>query len=99
MEALLAANADAEDIGALDQGQVSITAAPQQFDAVAKALAAARIAIASSDITKLPDNQVSVDTLAQGKAVQELLEALDDQDDVQGVFHNAEFSEEVAAQL
>lgn len=99
MEALLAANADAEDIGVLDQGQVSITAAPQQFDAVAKALAAARIAIASSDITKLPDNQVSVASLAQAKAVQELLEALDDQDDVQGVYHNAEFSDEIAAQL
>lgn len=99
MEALLAANADAEDISALDAGQVAVTAGAHQFDAVAKALTAARIAVASSDITKLPDNQVAVASLEQAKAVQALLEELDDQDDVQGVYHNAEFSDEIAAQL
>jgi YebC/PmpR family DNA-binding regulatory protein len=99
MEALLAANADAEDIAVQEEGQVSITAAPQQFDLIGKALAGAAIAVASSDITKLPDNLMSVSDLDQAQRIQELLEALDDQDDVQSVYHNASFSPEISAQL
>jgi YebC/PmpR family DNA-binding regulatory protein len=105
IEALLAANADAEEIAAQDggddapAGQVSITAAPQQFDLIAKALAAAKVTVVSSDITKLPDNGAPVGDLAQAKAVHELIEALDDHEDVQGVYHNAEFAPEIALQL
>ena len=99
MEALLAADADAEDISAQDDGQVSISAAPNQFDAIAKALAAAKIAIASQGFTKLPDNTVPVTDLAVAKAVQELIDSLDDHDDIQDVYHNAEFAPEIAEQL
>lgn len=105
IEALLAANADAEEIAAQQGdedgpgGLVSVTAAPQQFDAIAKALAAAKIAISSSDITKLPDNGIPVAEIEKAKSVQDLIEALDDHDDVQGVYHNAEFAPEIAAQL
>lgn len=96
MEALMAANADAEDISPQDDGMVAITAAPNQFDAVGKALAAAKITLVSSDITKLPDNTVPVTSAEVAKAVQELIDSLDDHEDVQGVFHNAEFPEESA---
>jgi YebC/PmpR family DNA-binding regulatory protein len=99
MEALLAADADASDISAQDDGQVSISAAPNQFDAIAKALAAAKIAIASQGFTKLPDNTVPVTDLAVAKAVQELIDTLDDHDDIQDVYHNGEFAPEIAAQL
>ncbi len=99
MEALLAAGADAEDIAPQDDGQVSISAAPNQFDAITKALAAAKIAIASSGFTKLPDNSIPVGDLAVAKAVQELIDSLDDHDDIQDVYHNGDFAPEVAAQL
>ncbi len=102
MEALMAGNADAEDISPVEGEsgtQISITAAPTQFDAVLKALAAAKLTIASSDITKFPDNLVEVAALDTAKAVQELIDSLDDHEDVQNVFHNADFSEEIAAQL
>lgn len=99
MEALLAADADAEEIVAQDDGQVSISAAPNQFDAIAKALAAAKIAVASSGFTKLPDNTIPVGDLTVAKAVQELIDSLDEHDDIQDVYNNADFAPEVAAQL
>jgi YebC/PmpR family DNA-binding regulatory protein len=99
MEALLSANADAENIDAMDDGMVSITSMPQQFDAVIKALAAASIKTTSSDITKLPDNMIDVASLDQAKSIQELIDALDDHEDVQGVYHNAAFAPEIAAQV
>jgi YebC/PmpR family DNA-binding regulatory protein len=99
MEALLAGNADAEDIAPQDDGQVSISAAPNQFDAILKALGAAKIGIASSGFTKLPDNTIPVGDLAVAKAVQELIDSLDDHDDIQDVYHNGDFTPEVAAQL
>lgn len=99
MEALLAGNADAEDIAPQDDGQVSISAAPNQYDAITKALAAAKITVASSGFTKLPDNTVPVTDLAVAKAVQELIDSLDDHDDIQDVYHNGDFAPEVAAQL
>jgi YebC/PmpR family DNA-binding regulatory protein len=99
MEALLAGNADAEDIAPQDDGQVSISAAPNQYDAIVKALAAAKIAIASQGFTKLPDNSIPVADLAVAKSVQELIDSLDEHDDIQDVYHNGEFAPEVAAQL
>ncbi len=99
MEALLAANADAEEILPEEDHQVSISAAPNQFDAIAKALAAAKITIASQGFTKLPDNTIPVTDLTVAKAIQELIDSLEEHDDVQDVYHNGNFAQEIAAQL
>jgi YebC/PmpR family DNA-binding regulatory protein len=98
MEVLLEAGCDAEDITAETDG-VSITAAANQFDAISKALSAAKLTIARSDITKLPDNPIEITDLATAQAVQALIDALDDHDDVQGVYHNAVFPPEIMANL
>lgn len=96
MEALLSADADAGDISTLDDGQVAVTAEANQFDAVQKALQAAKITIVSADLTKLPDNLVPVADTAVQKALEDLLESLDDHDDVQEVYNNAAFESGVA---
>lgn len=96
MEALLAANADAEDIAPQEGGQVAITAAPNQYDAVLKALAAAKIAVVSQGFTKLPDNGIPVTDPAIAAKIHELIDSLDDHDDVQDVYHNAEFADGLA---
>lgn len=98
MEVLLEAGCDAEDIAGGEDG-VSITAAANQFDAIAKALAAAKLTVVRSDITKLPDNPIEITSLATAQAVQELVDALEENPDVQEVYHNGVFSAEVAAQL
>jgi YebC/PmpR family DNA-binding regulatory protein len=92
MEALLAGEADAEDIVA-SEGKTEITAAPNQYDAISKALAKAKIPILESDLTKLPENLVTVSDPAVAKAIQELVGELEEHPDVQDVFTNAEIGE------
>ncbi len=89
IEALLAANADAEEIVA-DEGQVSIAAAPSQFDAVSKALAAAKLSVVSADFGKIPDNMVAVTKADVAANVRMLVDSLEEHEDVQDVYHNAE---------
>ena len=95
MEALLAADADAGEITAIDAGdavsQVAITAEANQFDAVQKALQAAKFSIVSAELTKLPDNPIDITDPAVQQALEALIETLDDHDDVQEVFHNGAF--------
>jgi YebC/PmpR family DNA-binding regulatory protein len=87
--ALLAADADAEDIS-VEEGQVSITAEPAQFDAISKALAAAKLTVASAELGKVPDNTVPVAKQEHAEALRELVDALEEHEDVQDVFHNGE---------
>ena len=95
LEALLAADADAGEITAIDADdairQVAITAEANQFDAVQKALQAAKFTIVSAELTKLPDNPIDLTDPAIQQALEALIESLDDHDDVQEVFHNGAF--------
>ncbi len=96
LEALLAADADAEDISAEDDN-VAVVAAIPQFDTIQKALAAAKLSIASALFTKLPDNRVEIESAEVAAAILKLIDSLDDHDDVQDVYHNAVFVGAAAA--
>jgi len=96
IEALLSGEADAEDIRANPQGQVEITAAPNQYDAVLKALAAAKLAVIESDLTKIAENTVPVSDAMIAKGIHDLIAELEEHGDVQEVFTNAEFAEGLA---
>ncbi len=89
IEALLQADADAEDISA-EGGQVSVAAEPGQYDLISKALAGAKLAIASSALAKIPDNTVPV-AAGHAQVLRELLDALEEHEDVQDVVHNGDF--------
>jgi len=91
LEALLAADCDALDVAAVEESQVSVVAEPRDFDRIKAALATAKLTVANAEVTKLPDNSIATSG-AQTTAVQELLDELDDHEDVQDVYHNAEFS-------
>ena len=49
--------------------------------------------ILSADVDRIPNNTVKPDKDAQAKVVK-LLDMLEDNDDVQNVYHNAELDEE-----
>lgn len=91
MEALLEAGADAQDIQANDDGQVEVSAAPNQFDAVLKALESAGIKVLESDLTKIPDNPVDVPPGEALDALQDLIAELEENEDVSDVYHNGVF--------
>jgi len=98
MEALLAADCDADDIFE-GEGPVEIHAAPDQYEAISQALQAAGLAIERSDLTKIPENDAEVDDLETAHKIQRLLDALEEHDDVTGVHSNFAPSSEVAAAL
>lgn len=88
----LALNAGAEDFSAVDEGY-EIKSAPSDFGVIQNALDAAGIKVETKELTMIPKNMVTV-TPENAKAVIELLEALDENDDVQNVYSNADIPDE-----
>lgn len=80
-------DAGAEDIQEEDDDFV-ITTAPADFEAVEKALLAEKIPVASSEITKIPQNYVDVTDPDTVKGLNIILDRLNDSDDVKNVYHN-----------
>ena len=85
-------DAGAEDLKAEDD-IFEITAAPEDFDAIEAALAEKGIETASAEVTMVPDTTVHL-TGADAEKMQKLLDALDENDDVQNVYGNYEMDEE-----
>ncbi len=89
----VALEAGAEDVREDDDG-FEVIAAPQDFETVREALEAAGITFTDDEITMLPQ---SSNTLAGKEAEQmmRLLENLEDNDDVQKVYTNVDFADDV----
>ena len=89
----LALEAGAEDVK--DEGEVrEVVTLPTQYLKVKEALETAKVPIEASEITNMPNNTVPVDgEIAQ--RILKLIDALEDNDDVQSVSHNAEIPESV----
>jgi YebC/PmpR family DNA-binding regulatory protein len=93
MEAAL--EAGAEDFKAEAQGYEVLTE-PAHFEAVHKAIEVKGIKPAVAEITELATVTVPLQDEAAAAPVNRLIEALEDHDDVQEVYSNAEFPEDVA---
>ena len=95
--ALLAIDAGAEDVS-IEKDYVEVRTAPQQLEKVYQLLQQKELPITSSDISMLPKMTVNLDEKKAIEAVK-LIDRLDELDDVQRVFSNIDFSEEVAEKL
>ena len=89
----IAIEAGAEDVQPTEDGGFEVTTAFTDFAAVRDALDAAKIPTSSAEIQQIPTTMAELD-VAEQKKVLKLLDALEDNDDVQNVYHNLEFSEE-----
>lgn len=88
----LVLEAGADDMSTED-GSHQIETSVENFEAVTKALEAANIEMISADLTYIPENTVKL----EGEDAQKMLkiiEKLEDNEDVQDVYHNAELPEE-----
>jgi transcriptional/translational regulatory protein YebC/TACO1 len=85
----VALEAGAEDVIADEEGAIEVLTAPGDFEAVKNALEAAGLMAEVAEVTMRPENTVAV-TGDDAVKMQKLLDALEDLDDVQNVFHNAE---------
>ena len=93
----LTLEAGAEDVVDAD-GTWEITSAPTDFIAVKESIDGAGIETLSAEITMIPGTSVACDAVAAAK-VMRLVEALEDHDDVQKVYTNADIPDDVVAEL
>lgn len=89
---MLALDAGAEDFKSEGE-EYEIITAPDDYDAVEKALADANVPTLVSKITMLPDTTIALDG-KEAEQMQRLLDALDDLDDVRDVYSNVELPDE-----
>lgn len=94
----LALDAGAEDIRSDDPTNFEVITAPADFEKVKKALLDAKLTPSFAEITFLPQTYIRL----EGKEAEQMLrlmEALEDQDDVQNVYANFDIPDEVMAKV
>lgn len=87
-----ALDAGAEDI-VIDDEVFEIYTTPESFDSVKENLEKLNIAIADSSIDLIPSNYVDL-TPEKQTTFQKMIDALEDSDDVQEVYHNVNLTDE-----
>jgi YebC/PmpR family DNA-binding regulatory protein len=88
----VALDAGAEDVLTGDDGVIEVLTAPGDFEAVGKALDAAGLTAEVAEVTMRAQNTIALGG-EDGVRMQKLLDVIEDLDDVQNVFHNAEIDE------
>jgi YebC/PmpR family DNA-binding regulatory protein len=95
---LLALEAGAEDLD--DQGDMwQVTTAPTDLAKVKSALEGAGIEPESADLTLLPTTTVALESEADARKVLKVIDALEDQDDVQAVYANFDIPDSVLQEV
>lgn len=84
---MLALDAGAEDF-ADEEDSYEIITAPSDFTAVREALEQGGIVMASAEVTMIPQNYVELTSEDDIRKMNRILDMLDEDDDVQSVYHN-----------
>jgi len=90
----LALDAGAEDLQTEDENFV-ITTPPNEFEKVKKALEDAGVPLELAEVTMLPQTYVTLEKEKEAGQMLRLMEALEDNDDVQNVYANFDIPDEV----
>ena len=99
-EALLEAalEAGAEDVVTNDDGSIDVLTAFEDFGAVKDALDTAGFASEAAEVSMIPSTTTALDLDTAQKVIQ-LIDMLEDLDDVQNVYSNADIPDDVLAQM
>ena len=89
---MMALDAGAEDFNSDEEEVFIITTTPEDFGTVREALEAEGLEFLEAAVKMIPDTYTEIDEEA-AKKFQKMLNLLEDDDDVQEVYHNAEFPE------
>ena len=84
---MMALDAGAEDFSE-EEDSYEVLTAPDDFTAVREALEQANVVMASAEVTMLPQTYVTLTDEEDLKCINRILDLLDEDDDVQEVFHN-----------
>jgi YebC/PmpR family DNA-binding regulatory protein len=91
---LAAADGGAEDVVEEESGY-QVTSAPDDLSSVREALSAAGIVFESAELTMLPKTTIRIEDEGDAKKLVRLMEALEENDDVQDVYSNFDIPEGV----
>ncbi|MEA3278809.1 MAG: YebC/PmpR family DNA-binding transcriptional regulator [Pseudomonadota bacterium] len=96
MEAALEAGAD--DVVTNDDGSIDVIITPEDFNAVKDALTEAGLDTEAAEVTYNASTQAELDAETAEKLLK-LVDSLEDLDDVQDVYSNADISDEILAAI
>jgi transcriptional/translational regulatory protein YebC/TACO1 len=85
----VALEAGAEDVVTGADGAIEVLTSPADYEAVKAALEAAGLVPELSEVTMRPENTIEL-TGEDAERMQKLLDVIEDLDDTQAVYHNAE---------
>ena len=88
----------ADDVITNDDGSIDVMMAPDDFFSIKDALVDNNLNPEHSQITMEPDNRIELN-LEDAEKFMKLIDRLESLDDTQEVYHNADISDEVMAQL
>jgi YebC/PmpR family DNA-binding regulatory protein len=88
----VALDAGADDVIAGDDGSIEVLTPPTEFEAVKNALEAAGLKAENAEVTMRAENMIEL-TGDDAQRMQKLLDVIEELDDVQDVYHNAEIAE------
>lgn len=89
----VALEAGAEDIDVADDGSIEVTTAPEVFSGVLKAMKEAGLEPENAEVTMRASTEVELD-VETGQKVLKFLDVLEDLDDTQDVYSNADIPSE-----
>ncbi|KPD22180.1 MULTISPECIES: YebC/PmpR family DNA-binding transcriptional regulator [Idiomarina] len=93
-----ALEAGAEDLITYEGSGIDVMTSPENFGSVKDALDKKDLEASNAEVTQVPDTRVDLDE-ESARTFLKLLDALEDLDDVQNVYHNADISDEIIARL
>jgi YebC/PmpR family DNA-binding regulatory protein len=91
---LAAADGGADDV-TREGTSFQVTSAPEELAAVRRALDAAGVPVESADLTMLPKTTVEIEDETAARKLLRLMDALEDNDDVQDVYANFDIPDRV----
>lgn len=94
----VALEAGADDVAANDDGSIEVTVTPENYLNVKEALQAAGFTPESAEVTMQAAINTSLN-LEDAEKLMKLIDVLEDLDDVQNVYTNADISEDVIGQM
>ena len=89
---MMALDAGAEDFNSDEEEVFVVTTTPEDFGTVREALEKEGVEFLDASVKMIPDTYTALNE-EDAKKFQKMLDLLDDDDDVQEVYHNAEFPE------
>jgi YebC/PmpR family DNA-binding regulatory protein len=90
-------DAGAEDIE-IEEGTITVTTSMEDFGRMQKKLEELNIEVENAELQRIPNDSVSLDSDGARK-IMKAIDAFEDDDDVQKVFHNLELTEEMMDEM